>query len=120
MNRDNWHNREFATEWDEAGKLFTNPDRLRLLSLLADLLEASGATRVLDLGIGSALVESAVKQRHPEYYNQCRITGVDASAAMLDLARRRCEGERLGNLDLLQCDFAMIDEVNLGKPPDAA
>lgn len=116
---DDWHDQEFAADWDQAGNLRTNPDRLRQLSLLADLLAQSGATRLLDLGIGSAQVEAAICRRHPEFFERCRVTGIDASAAMLGLARRRCDAEQLVGVELVRGDFAALDGVELAAAPDA-
>ena len=119
MTRDDWHDQNFAADWDEAGNLLTNPDRLRQLFLLADLLAASAPARLLDLGIGSAQVEAAINRRHRGFFDRCRVTGIDASEAMLELARRRCEREKLTNIDLLRGDFASIEQVELGATPDA-
>jgi len=119
VTKDDWHDRGFAADWDEAGNLFTNPDRLNQLSLLADLLAASGATHLLDLGIGSAQVESAISRRHPGFFNNCRVTGFDASEAMLELARQRCEVEKLHGIELIRGDFSSIASIDLAAPPDA-
>ena len=119
MTRDDWHDQDFAADWDEAGNLLTNPDRLRQLSLLADMLSACPPTHLLDLGIGSAQVEAAINHRHPGFFDQCRVTGIDASEAMLELARHRCEGEKLSNIELVRADFASIDQVELAPTPDA-
>lgn len=119
MTRDDWQDREFAADWDRDGNLYTNPDRPRQLALLADLLAASGSRRMLDLGIGSAQVEAALRRRHPDFFAGCRVTGIDASQAMLELARRRCDAEKLTGIELLRGDFAAIDDVELAEPPDA-
>lgn len=119
MTKDEWQDRRFAAHWDEVGNMSTNPDRLNQLSLLADLLAARATTHLLDLGIGSAQVESAIHRRHPNFFDQCRVTGVDASVAMLELAERRCEVERLPGVKLVQGDFSSIHEMNLDDPPDA-
>ena len=120
MSRDDWHDRRFAADWDEAGNLLTNPDRLHQLSLLADLLAGGGYSRLVDLGIGSAQVESAIERRHPGFLERCSVTGIDASEAMLALAKRRCDDERLTGIALLQGDFARLDEIELEERPDAA
>ena len=119
MAKDDWHDRGFAKDWDEADNLVTNPDRPRQLSLLADLLAASGATHVIDLGIGSAQVESVVNRRHADFFGQCCFTGIDASEAMLELARRRCQAENLDAVRLLRADFSSINRVDSIEPPDA-
>ncbi len=119
MTKDDWHDRCFAEHWDAAGNLYTNPDRTNQLSLLADLLAASAATHLIDLGIGSAQVESTINRRHPAFFDHCRVTGVDASVAMLKLAERRCEVDKLSNVRLVQGDFSSIHEIDLDSSPDA-
>lgn len=116
---DEWHDPRFAAEWDDSGNLRTNPDRWRQLSLLADLLVASGAKHVLDLGIGSAQVESFIHRRHGTFFDRCQVTGIDASDAMLNLARVRLERDNLSNCRLVQADFAMIADIDLAVAPDA-
>lgn len=118
MTKDAWHDRDFAENWDGSGNLYTNPDRLKQLSLLADMLAANAATHLLDLGIGSAQVEAAINLRHPDYFDHCRVTGIDASEAMLQLARKRCEVEKLPALELIQGDFSLIESIKLTDPPD--
>ena len=119
MNRDAWQDPDFATTWDEAGNLFTNPDRLRQLSLLADMLAASGCNSLVDLGIGSALVEATLHRRHPDFLAGCRVTGIDASAAMLELAHERCQRDGLPGIDLVQADFGALHELSLADTPQA-
>ena len=41
MTRDAWHDSGFARNWDESSNLQTNPDRLRQLTLVADLVAAA-------------------------------------------------------------------------------
>ena len=119
MSGDDWQDPGFAANWDEAGNLSTNPDRLRQLSLLADLLAAGDTRHLLDLGIGSAQVEAALHRRHPDFLARCRVTGVDASAAMLELARQRCADEPLPGIELIRGDFAALERLELDSPPDA-
>lgn len=119
MTRDDWHDQGFAAEWDEAGNLLTNPDRLNQLALLADLLAASSATHLLDLGIGSAQVEFAISRRHPGFFDDRHVTGVDASETMLELAEQRCKSEELTGIELVRGDFCSIDHVELVELPDA-
>lgn len=119
MTKDAWHDRSFAEGWDETGSLTTNPDRQRQLSLLADLLVSNKVTHLLDLGIGSAQVESAINRRHPDFFDSCRVTGIDASDAMLDLARRRCASDQLSGVELVSGDFASIGSIRLAELPDA-
>lgn len=51
-------------------------------------------TRVLEVGVGTGLAL-------PRYAADKRVTGIDLSAEMLDLARERVKRERLGNVDAL-------------------
>ena len=87
--------------------------------MLADLLAASAPTHLLDLGIGSAQVEAAVNRHHPGFFDHCRVTGIDGSEAMLELARQRCEVEQMRNIQLILGDFSSIDSIDLADPPDA-
>ena len=118
MEKDDWNDRRFAAEWDEAGNLFTNPDRLNQLSLLADLVAGSAPHHLLDLGIGSAQVEALLNRRHPTLLDDCRVSGVDASAAMLERAKQRCKDEQLKNISFVEGDFAEIDKIDLIDTPD--
>ena len=119
VNRDDWQDRDFARGWDESGNVNTNPDRLNQLSLLADLLNADRPARLLDLGIGSAQVEQAIERRHPGFFKRCQVIGIDASEAMLQLARQRCEEQELKSVELLCADFGSLNDIELRAPPDA-
>ncbi len=118
MTEDAWGNKTFAAAWDDAGNARTNPDRARQLALVADLVAATRAARLLDLGIGSAQLESVIARRHGGFLDRCRVTGVDSSAAMLDLATRRCELEGLPNVELRMGDFARLEDLALDEGPD--
>jgi phosphatidylethanolamine/phosphatidyl-N-methylethanolamine N-methyltransferase len=59
----------------------------------------SPGDRILEVGIGTGLTL-------PLYPADCRITGIDLSARMLDKARARVMHERLHNVRLLQMDAA--------------
>lgn len=119
MSGDDWHNPEFAAGWDEAGNLSTNPDRRRQLSLLADLLVAEAPRQLLDLGIGSAQVEAVIERRHSGFLDHCRVTGIDASESMLELACQRCAAETLRGVTLILGDFAALDDIDISPAPDA-
>ena len=119
MTRDNWQDGGFAARWDETGNLSTNPDRLNQLSLISDLLAAQSPGHILDLGIGSAQVEMAIHHRHPEFFSSNRITGIDASDAMLDLAGQRCTEAGLSAVTLLKGDFARLHAVAVAGPADS-
>ncbi len=118
MTEDAWVDQDFASAWDDAGNVRTNPDRRRQLALVADLVAASGARRVLDLGIGSAQLESVLNQRHPELSRNCRVTGVDSSPAMLELASRRMVEEGLADIDLVKGDLTRPGRLPLLDTPD--
>ncbi len=119
MSKDDWLDPRFAADWDEAGNLLTNPDRLNQLSLLSSMLASSGAQHLLDLGIGSAQVESAISRWHADFFAQLRVTGIDASDAMLELAAQRCSAENLAGIELVRQDFRSIEKVKLSDAPDA-
>lgn len=57
-------------------------------------VNALAGTRVLEVGVGTGLAL-------PHYAPGKRITGIDLSAAMLDLARARVEESRLANVERL-------------------
>ena len=119
MARDAWQDPGFAARWDEADNLRTNPDRLNQLSLLAALVCARPPARLLDLGIGSGQVEMALHRHDPALLQACHITGIDSSAAMLDLAARRFADASLSAIELVQEDFSSLDRVTLPQAPNA-
>ena len=119
MVKDNWQDEEFASQWDEGGNCYTNPDRLNQLDLLSHLVEAQLPSHILDLGIGSAQVELALQQNCPNLVDTCNITGVDSSAAMLGIARNTIVHNNLSRVNLIQHDFDSINSLNLESPPDA-
>lgn len=60
-------------------------------------------TRILEVGVGTGL-------SLPYYPPTCRVVGVDVSADMLEIARRRAADERLGHVEaLLQMDAENLD-----------
>jgi tRNA (cmo5U34)-methyltransferase len=65
------------------------PDYDRLQDALADATADRPARSILDLGTGTGETARRVLARHPD----ARLTGIDASASMLDAASRRL-GER--------------------------
>ena len=83
---DDWNDPEFARAWD-AEHTRGNPARPEQLDLLLALLESEHrqGQAVLDLGTGSGRVAERILERLPS----ARVVGVDASPAMLDLARER-------------------------------
>jgi tRNA (cmo5U34)-methyltransferase len=83
---DDWQNPEFARHWD-AVVSGANPSRAEQLDLLTAIVERVyvPGTSVLDLGLGSGLVELALFNRVPE----AQIVGVEQSEAMIALAEQR-------------------------------
>src|SRR5436190_835524 len=84
--RDEWENPNFAIEWDQTN-LQHNPARTEqldmLIALLTDIYQEG--TTILDLGIGSGLIENQLFTSLPN----ASVVGVDSSAAMLSLAKQR-------------------------------
>jgi SAM-dependent methyltransferase len=62
------------------------PAALKVLDLIAPEIEA-GATRIIDIGTGSGTLGIAAVERWPS----ALATGVDASGAMLEMARHRAD-----------------------------
>jgi SAM-dependent methyltransferase len=85
---DEWENPEFARHWD-AVVSGANPSRAEQLDLLAAIVERVyvPGSSVLDLGLGSGLVELALFNRVPS----AQVVGVEQSEAMIALAERRLE-----------------------------
>ena len=105
--RDAWHDEDFARRWDSEDARRTNPDREAQLSLLVALIAESctDGDRLLDLGIGSGLVEDAIFERLPGI----RVVGIDHSEAMLEQARARHRGRT--NLRLISGGFEALDSL---------
>lgn len=108
--RDAWHDEGFARRWDSVDALRTNPDREAQIALLVALVAESctAGDRLLDLGVGSGLVEQALFEPLPDL----RVVGVDHSEAMLEQARARHRGRT--NLRLITAGFETLD--SLGAP----
>jgi methylase of polypeptide subunit release factors len=106
---DDWLNPGFARNWD-AGAEVGNPARSLQLDLVTSLVAAeyrAGST-ILDLGAGSGQVEALLLAARPD----ARIVAVDASPAMLDLAKNRLAdaGDRI---DFVVGDFAEPERLAL-------
>ena len=101
---DHWHDPAFAREWDRSN------GRANPITALIDQYCAHGE-RVLDLGIGTGLVESNLLARRPDL----RVDGVDASDAMLELASERLgpmgDAARLIRHDLADVATLVLPEV---------
>lgn len=106
---DRWNDSDFAIRWDQTS-LQGNPTRTEqldiLISLIADIYR-EGKT-ILDMGIGSGLVEEQLFTR----IAGVEVIGVDASPAMLDLAKQRLT-VFTDRCTLIQHDFAEITKLIL-------
>ena len=105
--RDAWHDEGFARRWDSEDALRTNPGREAQIALLVALVAESwrGGDRLLDLGVGSGLVEDALFERLPDI----EVVGIDRSEAMLAQARARHRGRP--NLRLVDGGFEALDAL---------
>lgn len=116
--RDAWHDKGFARRWDAEDALRTNPDRTFQIDLLVALVAESctGGARLLDLGVGSGLVEEALFERLPDI----QVVGIDHSEAMLEQARARHRART--NLRLVTGGFEALGSFDargiLGAPFD--
>ena len=109
MQYEDWTDPETAKTWD-ADQTTRNPTRVEqldiLLSVLEDEYQAGGA--ILDVGMGSGIVEEMIFRRIPEAY----VVGLDSSEAMVSLARERLEPYR-GRYAVVMHDIRDIDNVQL-------
>ena len=86
--KDEWQDPEFAAEWDQEARAgIGNPVRAEqvdiLISYIADFYKEGNV--LLDLGMGSGLVEELLFARRPNAY----VVGIESSQAMIDLAKAR-------------------------------
>jgi ubiquinone/menaquinone biosynthesis C-methylase UbiE len=106
---DDWENPEFAQHWDAVVSA-ANPGRAEQLDILAAVVErvyAPGIS-ILDLGIGSGLVELALFNRVPE----AQIVGVEQSEAMIALAEQRL-APYADRCQIVRHDLADIESLML-------
>jgi tRNA (cmo5U34)-methyltransferase len=98
-----------AQQWD-ADTLSYNPSRPEQLDMLLTLIadEYQPGKTILDLGIGSGLVEEMLFQRIPA----AQVVGVDASSAMMALADERLK-PYAGQYVTLEHDFSRIESLQL-------
>ncbi len=99
---DRWHDPEFARAWDRRAE-FGNPAREEHLSVITAIVRRiyQPGCAILDLGAGSGQVEQRIIRTCP----QARVVAVDASPAMLDLARDRLRGAN-GRVELVHGDIS--------------
>lgn len=96
------------------GDLFV-PHRAVQLRVLADLVPGKGPSfEVIELGCGEGLLSDALLERWP----QARVTGLDASPAMLDAARSRTVRHG-GRFRALEGRIEEIARLWQGAPPRA-
>jgi tRNA (cmo5U34)-methyltransferase len=88
---------EFAKRWDARIQGRGGAFRDRPLDVLTRLAAVGAPGRILELGVGTGLVAQGVRALLPD----AEYVGLDASAAMLDLARARLPGVELVEADLL-------------------
>jgi SAM-dependent methyltransferase len=104
-----------ATAAERWHRFFSHPAYVRFASVILDpertarevaalrrLLSLEPGSRVLDLGCGYGRIAVPLAQAG------CRVTGLDASEPMVELARRRAEAEGAA-LELLHCDMRELD-----------
>ena len=106
-----WDDQEVAQSWT-ANPIATNPLRAEHLDILLSLLEAEyrPGKAIIDIGIGSGLVEELIFQRIPDAF----VVGVDGSEPMLELARQRLAPYG-GRYEAVKHDLTKIDSLQL--PP---
>jgi SAM-dependent methyltransferase len=86
---EDWKDPQTARSWS-ADPISHNPSRPEQLDIMLDVLQAEWRKdcTILDIGMGSGIVEEMIFKRLPEAY----IIGVDGSRAMLELAYERLRG----------------------------
>jgi SAM-dependent methyltransferase len=106
---DDWENPEFAQRWD-AVVSGANPSRAEQLDLLTAIVERVYApgTSILDLGLGSGLVEQALFARVPD----AQVVGVEQSEAMIALAEQRL-APFADRCQIVRHDLAALDNLAL-------
>ncbi len=107
--RDEWENPEFARQWD-ATSLVNNPTRAEQIDILVSIIEEmyQNGAAILDLGIGSGLVEALLFARRADV----SVVGVEVSAAMIDLAKSRLAPFEQ-RCNIIQHDLADLSDLSL-------
>jgi ubiquinone/menaquinone biosynthesis C-methylase UbiE len=106
---DDWKDPDTAQNWS-ADPLSHNPTRVEQLDILISILEAEYRqhTTILDIGLGSGIVEEAIFKRIPNAY----VVGVDSSRAMLELAYERLRGYE-GQYEVVVHDLTQLETLEL-------
>ncbi len=109
MSYQDFKNPATAQSWD-ADNRGRNPSRSEQLDMLLTIIADHYQTRktILDLGMGTGLVEEMLFERLPK----ARIVGVDASSAMLELAHKRLKPHARQYTALIH-DFTEITSLQL-------
>lgn len=88
------HFNEVANEWEE------NPRHVQLGQTvgraIVDALAPRGTERALEFGAGTGLLSVIVAPR------VASLTALDLSSGMLSVLRRKCERDRLGNVEIIE------------------
>lgn len=111
--KDEWQDPAFAVEWDQETQVgIGNATRAEqvdiLISYIADFYKEGNA--LLDLGMGSGLVEELLFARRPDAY----VVGIESSQAMIDLAKPRLAPFEQ-QYRLIYADLADFEQITL--PP---
>ncbi|HET9492692.1 MAG TPA: class I SAM-dependent methyltransferase [Chloroflexia bacterium] len=106
---EDWTDMDHARRWS-ADPVTHNPTRPEQLDITLSVLEAEyrPGTHVLDVGMGSGIVEEMMFQRVPGV----QIVGLDASDAMVQLAHERLAPYR-GRYDIVMGDLTRLGAVTL-------
>jgi tRNA (cmo5U34)-methyltransferase len=108
---DDWENPEFARHWDAVVSA-ANPSRAEQLDILTAIIERVyvPGSSILDLGLGSGLVEFALFARVPN----AQAVGVEQSEAMITLAQQRLT-PYADRCQIVRHDLADIESLTLPK-----
>ena len=107
--REDWTDAATAKSWD-ADPVSHNPLRVEQLDILLALLEREyrPGKAILDIGLGTGMVEELIFERMPGAY----VVGVDFSEAMLEIAHRRLHPYR-GQYEVVMVDIREIGSLKL-------
>jgi SAM-dependent methyltransferase len=106
---EDWTDIDTARQWS-ADTVTHNPARVEQLDILLSILEDEyePGTAILDVGMGSGLVEEMIFKRIPGAY----VVGLDGSKAMVDLAHERLV-PYAGQYEVVMRDLREIEGVTL-------
>jgi ubiquinone/menaquinone biosynthesis C-methylase UbiE len=108
--KDNWHDKNFAVEWDETSNV-GNPTRKAQLQILTRMVKAiyQQGTTIVDLGFGSGQIEELLFQTIPD----AKIVGIDSSKEMISIADERLRSYK-NNYSTITHDLTEIPSLELG------